>query len=193
MATQLIAYHGKQEVKESALAQVAADEAADRIIQGHYWDGYTGCTVGCLVRGSNHFAFESLYGIDVRVAIWADIIHEGLSEEDSKSWTRRFMEAVVHGTTLEKIHAQIIVWFLADAEFGLKGLVQDETLSGLFGEAATVYEDYIGGQELDTEKLKDIKNRALARDLDRDLEKFYGALADKLVSLLQSAPMAEVV
>lgn len=46
----LIAFHGKQSIKDEYLARVRAHKAADEIIKGVYWEKGKGCAVGCTVH-----------------------------------------------------------------------------------------------------------------------------------------------
>lgn len=45
----LIAFHGKQSIKDKLLAQLQAHYEADEIIKGIYWENGKGCAVGCTV------------------------------------------------------------------------------------------------------------------------------------------------
>ena len=53
-ATDMVAYHGDQTLKDRTLNQIAEHQRLNQIVQGTYWQKkggeYRGCAVGCLLH-----------------------------------------------------------------------------------------------------------------------------------------------
>jgi hypothetical protein len=50
MKTQILSFHGKQELKDEYVARVKAHRLADEIRQGYYWQDGKGCQWGCTLH-----------------------------------------------------------------------------------------------------------------------------------------------
>jgi hypothetical protein len=71
--TNLIAYKGKQSIKNKYLKRVEEHYKADEIIQGVYWENGKGCAVGCTIEGSDqHEKYETELGIPRELAYLED-------------------------------------------------------------------------------------------------------------------------
>lgn len=83
-------------LKQTYIDRAEKHYTADEIVQGIYWKNGKGCRVGCLSHdGENaHFELEKQTNIPEWLSCVADTIHEGLTEEESKSWPVRFIKAV---------------------------------------------------------------------------------------------------
>ena len=118
---------GDAKLKERLIEEITKHEKADAIIQGTYGDNYNGqwkgCAVGCSLKSMNiihgvekstsaHDRYETELGIPRMIAKLEDRIFEGLSVEDSKTWPRRFAEAVPVGADLSKVWPQLAVWIM---------------------------------------------------------------------------------
>ena len=64
----LIAFHGKQSVKDFYIERVRAHAAADEIIHGKYWENGKGCAVGCTIHSRTHARYETELGIPLALA-----------------------------------------------------------------------------------------------------------------------------
>ena len=110
--TELISFHGKQEIKDNLLKQLKAHYEADEIIKGKYWKNGKGCAVGCSVHSSDHFEYEKQLGISVVLAKLEDSIFEGLPNKEAKEFPIKFIEAIPVGVNLDsvfyKFFAQLI-------------------------------------------------------------------------------------
>ena len=115
----LIAYHGKQSVKNDILAQLKAHYAADEIIQGTYWQNGKGCAVGCTIHSNDHSEYESRFGIPRILARLKDGIFEGLPNNLAKEWPIKFMSAINVGADLSKVWPKFAVWLLTDEKYGV--------------------------------------------------------------------------
>ena len=115
----LIAYHGKQEIKDIYLARVRAHRAADEIIHGTYWEDGRGCAVGCTVHSSIHAAYETELGIPRILARLEDGIFEALDNGHAQAWPERFLAAITPGADLSMVWPRFTLWLLADPEDGV--------------------------------------------------------------------------
>ena len=115
----MIAFHGKQEIKELYLARVRAHRAANEIVKGKYWekgrDGvFRGCAVGCTLHSGNHAEYESELGIPMALALIEDGIFEGLGEESHLAWPEEFLAAIPVGADLSGVADRFVLWLLED-------------------------------------------------------------------------------
>jgi len=109
---EMLAYHNDPVIKADILAQLQAHYDADEIIQGHYWENGKGCAVGCTIYGSDHAAYERLFGIPAGLAYLEDTIFEHLPNGDAKQWPLRFMRAIVPGADLSMAGPKFLRWVL---------------------------------------------------------------------------------
>ena len=114
----LIAFHGDPAVKAKYLNRVALHEAQDEIIHGKYWENGKGCAVGCTVHSNKHLAFESELGIPIMLARLEDQLFEGQANGNSKTFPRRFLEAVQPGADLTCVGWKFLHWLLTEELVG---------------------------------------------------------------------------
>ena len=95
----ILSWHGSDDIKAQALAQITGHEKADEIVKGKYWEHGKGCAVGCLVHTDDnpHERIEELYGIPEWCALLIDTIFEGLPNAAAKVFPRQVVEAVPVG------------------------------------------------------------------------------------------------
>jgi hypothetical protein len=117
--TKLIAFHGKQSIKDEYLARVRAHKTADQIIHGTYWQNGKGCAVGCTVHSNNHLAYEDELGIPRILARLEDGIFENLKSPRDIEWPEQFLDAVPVGADLSNVWPQFAVWMLIDKQWGV--------------------------------------------------------------------------
>src|SRR6266571_3756661 len=115
----MLAFHGKQEVKDFYVSRVRAHYEADEIIHGRYWENGRGCAVGCSIHGSNHSAYETELGIPRILAHLEDCIFEGMGNGDSKEFPLRFLSVIEPGADLSLVWYQFAHWLLIDPEDGV--------------------------------------------------------------------------
>ena len=110
----LVAYHGKESVKNFYLDRVKAHEAADEIIHGRYWENGRGCAVGCCVHSNDspHAAFETEMGIPLMLARLEDTLFEGQKNGDAKMFPARFLAAINPGADLSRVSWIFLHWLL---------------------------------------------------------------------------------
>jgi len=111
----MIAFHGKQEIKEKYLARVLAHQKADEIIKGQYWSKGKGCAVGCTIHGSEHSKYETELGIPTWLARVEDRLFEGMSSGKAKEWPAQFLKAIKPGADLEQAKAPFLICVLESA------------------------------------------------------------------------------
>jgi len=59
----MIAYHGKQQIKDKYLSRVKAHREADALTQGVAWENGKGCAVGCTLESYDHELYETELGL----------------------------------------------------------------------------------------------------------------------------------
>jgi hypothetical protein len=102
MPKDLIAFHGDPKIKEKYLLRLKAHEIADEIIHGTYWEDGKGCAVGCTIHGDEHSAYETELGIPQWLAYVEDTLFENQPNKESKTFPRRFLEAIPVGADCEE-------------------------------------------------------------------------------------------
>lgn len=107
----LIAFHGKQHIKDGLLASLRAHKRSDDFRRGTYGDWHvapngkvkrTGCAVGCTLNGSDHALYERYYGLPKLFGLITDNTFERLPDKHFKSWPVRVIEAVPIGAVLDQ-------------------------------------------------------------------------------------------
>ena len=114
----MLAFHGKQEIKDAYLAKVKAHELDDEITKGRYWEKGKGCAVGCTIHGNNHYSYELELGIPAAIARLKDSIFEELPNNIAKGFPLRFLEAIPVGADLSMVVPKMMLWLLIDENHG---------------------------------------------------------------------------
>ena len=115
----MLAYHNDAAIKAQYLARVKAHETADEIIHGRYWEHGKGCAVGCTIHSDSHAAYETELGVPRILARLEDRIFEGMVNGESKTFPRRFLEAIPVGADLSLVWPKFAVWLLTDPKDGV--------------------------------------------------------------------------
>lgn len=91
-------------------AEIAQHIAADAVRGGHYWDGQTGCFIGCLAHSSHAETLTERFGLPLPLVRICESIFERLPAEEQPAFFREVGEALRDGQDLSRVH-----WaFLAD-------------------------------------------------------------------------------
>lgn len=109
----MLAFHGKQEIKDKYLMRVEAHREADELIKGKYWEGGKGCAVGCTIHSDDHSAYERDLGIPSAIAYLEDRIFENLPNGKSKEWPEKFLKAIPVGADLSLVTSHFMIWLVA--------------------------------------------------------------------------------
>ena len=103
----LIAFHGKQEIKEKYLNRVIEHRKADNIIKGTYWKNGKGCAVGCTLETNNkdniHKLMEIKLGIPEELARTEDWLFENLGNGQAELFPEEFLGSIRVGADLSKV------------------------------------------------------------------------------------------
>lgn len=119
----MLAFHGRQRVKDALLAKLAEHREHDEFVQGFYKMEYRskagesrfkGCAVGCTIHETNadgppaythrlHVMYEAFYGIPTLLAHLEDATFEYLSVRAAKKWPIAFIEAIEPGADLSGV------------------------------------------------------------------------------------------
>ena len=108
----MIAYHGKQEVKDIYVNRMQAHMDADELIRGTGFENGKGCAVGCTLNNYSHTQFESELGVPEGIARLLDTLHEGTSAEVWPTLSLRFLNAIKPGADLAKVSNHINLFIL---------------------------------------------------------------------------------
>ena len=106
--------------KDETIAIIEGHIQAETLIVGVYWEADTqsGCHVGCLIHGFNYRLFESYFGIDPRVAILCDVIHERLPDHNSRvDFFRRAIPSIPIGADTSEVLHRLEHWMLVDPQY----------------------------------------------------------------------------
>jgi hypothetical protein len=144
----LIAYKGKQSIKNKYLKRVEEHYKADEIIQGVYWENGKGCAVGCTIEGNQHERYETELGIPRELAYLEDGLFEALTNGDAKEFPVRFLKAIKPGADLSLVTAKFMVWQFEDKKYGLKNIKEvkdDKEVYGFCKEVVALYKRKIAG------------------------------------------------
>jgi len=168
--------------KAQLLAQLQAHHDSDQIVQGRYWENGKGCAVGCSIHGSDHYQYETQFGIPVGLAWIEDRLFEWLPNDKAKTWPIRFTNAIPEGADLAPAMWKFGVWLMES------GLCQDtnHNVNELGLAFVVLFQKKADGKEPTEEEIARARalDRALARALDRAVE-----VSEKLLEFLQQAPV----
>lgn len=110
----MIAYHGKQTVKDDLIAQLIAHEEADEITQGTGWENGKGCAVGCTLHAYDHSQGPEKLGWPVWLLRLEDNLFEVMTPADAMGFPRRVAEVIPVGADLEPVRLRFLHWLLTD-------------------------------------------------------------------------------
>src|SRR5437879_2875309 len=98
----LTAFFGEATLKAAVIERLELHRRLDNFVQGIYYDGSSGCHLGCLTHCSDnsHAATERLFGIPERVAYLMESIFEGLPADRCEWWAVEGTRAIPAGADL---------------------------------------------------------------------------------------------
>ncbi len=101
MTKQLLAYHGKESLKQETITRMKGHISLDELVQGTGFDDDSnkGCAVGCAIDCYSHVTFSEKLGVDLWIPHFYDVIHEGLDEKKFAKFDVAFLEAIPVGMT----------------------------------------------------------------------------------------------
>src|SRR4029077_2162604 len=175
MSKQLIAFHGKPEIKDFYLTRVRAHKAADEIIHGKYWISGKGCAVGCTIHSGDHGAYETEMGIPRILARLEDGIFESLSNGRAKDWPEQFLSAITPGSDLSGVWPRFAVWLLVDEKYGVIQFAKKEAAKKAIQDVAGAYQQVIDGTAAQIEWMKLRRAAAYAAYAAADAYAAYAA------------------
>jgi hypothetical protein len=158
--TALRTYLGDTNLKAAFLAEITKHEEQDALVKGSYgeMDGsFKGCAIGCSLHSlnvlqgktgkastvdtGNHRRYEAELGLPIWLAYLEDQIFETLPDEFAVTWPRQFAEAIPVGAVVtDRVLAQILVWSLTDAEFGVRFATDEVEVRGWIDAVAVCIE-----------------------------------------------------
>lgn len=172
------AYQGT-ETKEELLGRLREHRRLDQIVQGTYWRGGRGCSVGCCTHDPHggHDQFPARWGIPEHLARLIDGIFERLSEKEAIEWPERIMAAIPVGADLSLVWSRFAVWLLADGEYGVLRHAPDANTSKAIRQVVKCYKRRIQGDEPARDEWGDACVAATVAAADSDGNTYLGAVA----------------
>ena len=156
----MIAYHGKQEVKDLYLNRVEEHRKADQLIQGYgYWSDGKGCAVGCTLHSGNHRSYETELGIPKILAHLEARIFESLPKENARLWPGQFLAAIQPGADLSMVWPKFVIWLLVDPT---DGVVKFAKNAAPIQAVANLYQRRIAGDEPSITEWRNARQAAAA-------------------------------
>jgi len=190
----MLAYHSNPKLKSAVLRQIRQHEQADRVIQGVYAKFTTrgtfarGCAVGCTLESlrriehlrtlehGDHALYERYLGVPIALACLEDLIFEGLSRDEARTWPRRFARAIRPGADLSLVGPRFLRGLLAEP-----GAVQTQCARwpniqpAVANVIALFNEWFLSGQKPSTERWRVARDAAYAADADAAARAAYAA------------------
>jgi hypothetical protein len=151
------AYHGNATLKARFVELIESHRAADRIVQGRYWERGKGCAIGCSIESmrvlserndlahDNHAVYEEMIGVPRVLARLEDGIFEGLPANVAQSWPGRFAAAIRPGSDLSRVWPQFAVWLLIDPNDGVIRFARTNKARGAIQHVADLYRRQLDG------------------------------------------------
>jgi hypothetical protein len=150
----ILAYHGKQAIKDKYLARVRAHRLADQLIHGIYWENGKGCAVGCTVHSANHARYETELGIPQKLARIEDGIFEGMNNGSALLWPERFLQAIKPGADLSRVSDKFLFWLLVDPKDGVIRFAKTDRSRAAIQKVGALYRRKISGKTITREEWK---------------------------------------
>jgi hypothetical protein len=151
----VIAFHGKQRVKEFYLKRLREHRTADQLRQHfEYWskdgeDGlFRGCALGCTLHSGDYAAYEAELGIPSVLALLEDGIFESLPSARAMAWPEEFLSAIRPGADLKAVWPQFAYWLLVDPEYGLMQFAERSKTKESVQKVGHLYKRWIDGEKI---------------------------------------------
>jgi hypothetical protein len=180
----MLAYHADPALKTKFLEQIGIHEAADRIQHTGYANFkqngakvFTGgCAIGCsleslrVIEGlptivhSDHVLYERYLGVPQALARLEDRLFENISIDASKTWPRRFAEAIRPGEDLAMVMPRFLLDLLTAEDGAVQGrCAKNEKIAAVVKGVSDLYREWIdsGTKPSDT-KWREARERAAA-------------------------------
>lgn len=122
----MIAYHGKQEIKDKYVARMKGHMRADDLQKSVYWKHGKGCAVGCTLHTHDHTVAEEEIGVPAQLMHLQDTIFERLRAPEHKVFPLAFLEAITPGADLLLVWPKFAAWLILDGEHGVVRFNDDE-------------------------------------------------------------------
>ena len=144
----MIAFHGKQEIKDKYLDRIRKHRLADELIRGATGEGGKGCAVWCTLNKYSHVAYETELGIPQSIARLEDGIFESLPEMIAMEWPERFLAAIEPGADLSFVISHWFVWMLTDPQDGVLQYAKTERSREAIQKVSDLYARRAAGENV---------------------------------------------
>ena len=101
MTEQILAFHGKESLKQEIITRMKEHIKLGQSVQGSGWnaDTQTGCAVGCAIDCYDHKTFADKLSVDLWIPHFYDVIHEGLDEKKFTIFDVAYIDSIQTGMT----------------------------------------------------------------------------------------------
>jgi hypothetical protein len=164
----MIAFHGKQEIKDKYLDRIRKHRAADELISGATGEGGKGCAVWCTLNKYSHAAYETELGIPQSIARLEDGIFEALPEAVAMEWPERFLASIEPGADLSLVMSHWFVWMLTDSQDGVLQYAKTERSRETIQKVSDLYARRAAGENVGDKELRSAAAYAAAYAADAD-------------------------
>jgi hypothetical protein len=147
----MIAFHGKQEIKDEYLNRVKSHQIADEIVKGTYWEDGKGCAIGCTIHSSDLSAYETELGIPRILAKLEDRIFENLPNDLAMIWPQRFLDAITPGADLKLVWPRFAIWMMIDPKWGVAQFAKSDQSKKAIQDVANLYKIKLIGENISRE------------------------------------------
>ena len=173
----VLAFHGKQEIKDEYVGRVQAHRAADELMHGRTGQNGKGFAVWCTFDKYDHSLGPVEIGFPTELMLLNDRIFESLGAPDDMEWPEKFLAAAKPGADLSRVVPKTMLWLLNDKEWGVTKYFEGEDKAAL-EMLVDVVTRWIETGKIDAKRLSAAtaaleerraldRARALALDLDR--------------------------
>jgi hypothetical protein len=160
----MLTYLNDSALKQALLDQLSIHEQQDQFVKGTYarMNGqFRGCAIGCALHSLNilqgktdlrwatdqHARYETELGLPTWLAYLEDHIFERLPDVESRTWPRRFAEAIPVGAVVDhRTLAQILRWGLADPTHGARHTTNEAAIVAIVDQMIALFDRAIAGQ-----------------------------------------------
>src|SRR5574338_1367865 len=121
MNTKLLAYHGKESIKEKYVKRMQDHIKADELVHGYGWESGKGCAVGCTLNKYDHHCYQNELGLPEWLAQLEDILFENMSIEKSKTFPLLLLQAIPIGkSNWDETFHKFCIFVLEDSKKNVK-------------------------------------------------------------------------
>ncbi len=173
----MVAFHGKESIKQFYLDRVAKHRELDELVRGETGQGGRGCAVWCTLNKYDPAAYQTELGIPQALAMLEDGLFESMPLDLAMAWPESFLAAIKPGADLSLVLPRFFVWLLVDPEDGVIRYAKTALVRKAIQDVADLYSRKALGENVDAEVFRVVRKAAAAADAYSDAAYPYAAAA----------------